>query len=92
MRAKLRLDLEGLSVDSFDTAAPATRPGTVFGEECTCPTNCTCPGCPTCDDTACGQLSCAETCQTCWESCFGGSCYDTCDDTCEWTCNWTCIC
>ena len=75
--AKLRLNLDQLTVDSFDTAQPAQKKGTVFGEQCTCYTNCTCPGCPTCD------ASCNGTCGgTCDASCNGtcaGSCYGTCD-------------
>ena len=80
MRTKLKLNLEELTVDSFDTSRPAPKEGTVFGEQCTCWTNCTCPGCPTCDHTACGQHTCGQ--QTC-----GG---DTCDWSCELTCEWTC--
>ncbi|HEX5869717.1 MAG TPA: hypothetical protein VFY65_04860 [Longimicrobium sp.] len=70
--AKLRLNLDQLTVDSFDTAQPAQKKGTVFGEQCTCYTNCTCPGCPTCVVTECNQASCA----TCGGSC-GGSCFYT---------------
>jgi hypothetical protein len=75
---KLRLNLDQLTVDSFDTAAAVVQRGTVRGEEqCTCPTacntNCTCPGCPTCDYTACGQESCNG---SCFASC-NGSCYFT---------------
>ena len=81
---KLKLNLDQLTVDSFDTAVPAEKKrGTVMGEEqCTCPsacnTNCTCPGCPTCDD------SCASYCQTC-----AG------DYTCDFSLSrdpWACIC
>ena len=56
MRSKLKLELDQLTVDSFQTASNEPRTGTVFGEQCTCPTACTCPGCPSCDDT------CADTC------------------------------
>ncbi len=77
MRTKLRLNLDQLTVDSFDTSTVAAEKGTVFGEQCTCWTNCTCPGCPTCDNTACGQASCEGTCNTCGASCYG-TCYDTC--------------
>jgi hypothetical protein len=73
---KLRMDLEQLVVDTFDTVAPVARKGTVFGEQCTCYTACTCPGCPTCVNTECNQNSCAETCATCDWSC-GGSCMYT---------------
>ena len=93
MRTKLKLHLEDLAVDSFDTSRPAQKEGTVFGEQCTCWTNCTCPGCPTCDNTACGQNTCdascngtcGATCQTCGVSCYQtdcgcdpiGTCWDT---------------
>ncbi|HYW11388.1 MAG TPA: hypothetical protein VE871_05505 [Longimicrobium sp.] len=66
MQTKLKLNLEDLTVDSFDTTRPANKQGTVFGEQCTCYTQCTCPGCPTCD------ASCNGTC--------GGTCANTCDD------------
>jgi hypothetical protein len=79
MRTKLKLNLDQLAVDSFDTTTPAAKAGTVFGEQCTCYTNCTCPGCPTCD------ASCNGTC--------GASCNGTCGDSCDWTCNYTdCAC
>jgi hypothetical protein len=67
---KLKLDLEDLSVESFATTPEARHEGgTVFGQQCTCYTQCTCPGCPTCD------ASCNGTCdQTCDDSCYG-SCY-----------------
>ena len=78
---KLKLQLEDLLVDSFDTTAPQKAKGTVFGEQCTCYTNCTCPGCPTCD------ASCNGTCDA---SC-NGSCA-SCDATCGGTCDWSCGC
>ena len=76
MRTKLKLNLDQLAVDSFDTTRPAARAGTVFGEECTCQTACTCPGCPTCYESCngtCGD-TCAYTCDddTCAYSCDGG--------------------
>ncbi len=73
---KLKLDLEELSVESFATTP--NRPaegGTVFGQQCTCYTQCTCPGCPTCD------ASCNGTC--------GGTCAGTCDASCNGTCGCT---
>ena len=90
---KLKLDLDDLSVESFATT-PESRGdgGTVFGQGCTCYTQCTCPGCPTCDascngtcDASCNgtcgetEVSCLNTCGgfTCDESC--ASCLDTCD-------------
>jgi hypothetical protein len=76
---KLSLDLDQLVVDSFDTAAKAEEKGTVFGEQCTCYTNCTCPGCPTCDHTQCDQNTCQHTCDfSCWGTCYDPSCYQTC--------------
>jgi hypothetical protein len=77
---KLKLQLEDLMVDSFDTTAPQKAKGTVFGEQCTCYTQCTCPGCPTC------YASCNGSCDA---SC-NGTCGDTCDYTCGATCNDTC--
>jgi len=79
MQTKLKLNLDDLTVDSFDTTWPVSKAGTVFGEQCTCYTNCTCPGCPTCD------ASCNNTCATCGEN----TCAQTCEDTCnnDNTCN-----
>lgn len=81
MRGKLMLNLEDLTVDSFDTTTPQKAKGTVFGEQCTCYTQCTCPGCPTC------YASCNGTCgDTC-----AGTCYNTCDDyTCAASCGGGC--
>jgi hypothetical protein len=89
---KLALKLDDLRIDSFETTSRTSGKGTVFGEQCTCWTNCTCPGCPTCDAT-CGGNTCDGTCDcggetnlctfdganTCQGSCAGG---DTCDYTC----------
>jgi len=87
MRGKLTLKLEDLSVDSFDTTVTRKGSGTVYGEQCTCPTACSCPGCPTCDASCNGSCdpSCAATClYTCDDvSCLGGdTCGYTCDDYC----------
>lgn len=76
---KLKLTLESLAVETFDTTAVEKKKGTVYGEQCTCYTVCTCPGCHTCDET------CPATCPwTCDDYSCGGSCpgQDTCDDTC----------
>jgi len=86
---KLRLTLEDLQIDSFSTTPVRRAKGTVYGEQCTCPTACTCPGCPTCDAT-CGG-TCAASCNgTCDASCDGGcGTYDvscggySCDPTCQ---------
>jgi hypothetical protein len=81
---KLKLDLDQLVVDSFRTEPAPRKPGTVFGEQCTCYTNCTCPGCPTCD------ASCNGTCGgTCAASC-NGTCAGTCDASCNGTCDYSC--
>ena len=66
---KLTLTLDDLRVDSFHTSADRHDEGTVFGEQCTCETNCTCPGCPTCD------LTCPWTCErTCANTCGQDTC------------------
>jgi hypothetical protein len=70
---KLRLDLDDLAVDGFQTAAPERGGGTVRGEQGTHYTYCTCafPTCmATCPNTCaqtCDDYSCAESCGgTCW--------------------------
>jgi hypothetical protein len=90
MRGKLTLNLEDLSVESFDTTGTQKAKGTVFGEQCTCYTNCTCPGCPTCDNTCaytCDDATCPA-CPTCAASC-NGTCNCGTNDTYAWTCNAT---
>ena len=84
---KMKLNLEALAVDSFDTTRTAVRDGTVFGEQCTCATNCTCPGCPTCHEscngtcgdscygTCAGQNTCDATCDSCYHTQCANSCY-----------------
>lgn len=85
MQTKLKLNLEDLAVDSFDTTRPAQKQGTVFGEQCTCPTACTCPGCPTCDASCNG--TCGGTCEaSCNGTCAGGTCDASCNGTCAWSC------
>ena len=86
MRPKLTLNVEDLAVVTFDTTTPQKTRGTVFGEQCTCYTQCTCPGCPTCDASCNGtcDASCNGTCagSTCDGTCGG----NTCDDgtSCVW--------
>jgi hypothetical protein len=85
MRGKLKLNLDQLSVDSFDTTATEKPKGTVFGEQCTCYTQCTCPGCPTCDASCNG--TCGATCAaSCYGTCGGASCGATCGYTCDGWC------
>ena len=82
-RKKLRLQLDDRRVHSFSTTSAEKEKGTVFGEQCTCYTNCTCPGCPTC------YASCNGTCAgTCEASC-NGTCAGTCEASCNGTCNAT---
>jgi len=83
MRSKLALNLDQLTVDSFDTSTRREPRGTVYGEQqCTCPTACTCPGCPTCDAT-CDDATCAASCNgTCVASCNGGCGTATCGVSC----------
>lgn len=69
---KLKLKLDELAVDTFDTTPVEKQNGTVYGEQCTCYTVCTCPGCPTCD------VSCNGTCDDAY------TCASTCNG--EWTC------
>lgn len=78
---KLKLVMDDLRVESFETIAAAKEKGTVIGAECTCYSACTCPGCPTCDAT------CPNTCAF---TCDDRTCY-SCDGTCE-TCGATCWC
>jgi hypothetical protein len=68
---KFKLQLDDLRIDSFSTTPAQTPQGTVYGEQCTCRTNCTCPGCPTCDASCNG---------TCYASC-NGTCDAACDET-----------
>ncbi len=87
---KLKLDLEELSVESFATTPEARgESGTVFGQQCTCYTQCTCPGCPTCD------ASCNGTCDASCNGSCDASCNGTCDGTCPasgYTCDVSCDC
>jgi hypothetical protein len=82
---KLRLQLEDLTVASFDTCPAEPKRGTVVGQQCTCVTACTCPGCPTCAGYNTCDASCGGTCDNAWscqESC-GGTCFNSrCIDSC----------
>jgi hypothetical protein len=76
MMSKLKLLLDDLRVDTFDTTAVRMEKGTVFGEQCTCATACTCPGYDTCGASCngtCGGFSCnASNCGD-FPSCVGGT-------------------
>jgi hypothetical protein len=58
---KVKLNLDALKVETFDTTPGERARGTVMGQQdpCTCPTNCTCPGCPTCNGT-CDEFTCGN--------------------------------
>jgi hypothetical protein len=84
---KLKLHLEDLSVESFDTERMEKAKGTVVGEQlCTCAS---CPGQATCDYTCddatcpytCDDNTCVGSCQTCspscWDTCRPRQCYGT---------------
>ncbi|WP_420127810.1 hypothetical protein [Longimicrobium sp.] len=88
---KLKLKLDDLTVDTFQTTSPPKAKGTVFGEQCTCYTQCTCPGCPTCDASCNGtcHASCNGTCVSCAASC-NGTCGDSCGYSCDATCGASC--
>ena len=92
---KLKLRLDDLHVDSFDITVPQKANGTVFGEQCTCYTQCTCPGCPTCDASCNGTCEagtgCGPTCNiSCQNSCVD---YETCFRWTEVSCAYdTCTC
>ena len=89
MRTKLKLNLDELAVDSFDTVGAEKTKGTVFGEQCTCYTNCTCPGCPTCYASCNGTCDASACNGTCDASC-NGTCGASCDYSCGGTCDYSC--
>jgi hypothetical protein len=97
---KLKLDLDALGVDSFDTLGGTKAKGTVLAEQgastyyTLCVGPCaytyddpTCPACPTCAYT-CDDPTCPA-CPTCAESC-NGSCDATCYETCGVSCWGSC--
>lgn len=83
MGPKLKLDLDELQVESFDTAADEQgRRGTVRGNDlCTC--NC-CETDACTAQTACGQATCAVSCNGTCNEWTCGDCYGTVVDA---TCN-----
>jgi hypothetical protein len=88
---KLTLKLDDLLVETFQTTPTQKAKGTVFGEQCTCYTQCTCPGCPTCDASCNGtcDASCNGSCASCAASC-NGTCGASCDYSCGDTCGASC--
>ena len=79
---KLKLQLDELRVDSFETSKVREDKGTVCGAQCTCQTVCTCPGCATCDAScngSCDDFSCHPSGCGDFPSCQGGSCVSACN-------------
>ena len=85
---KIRLQLESLEVDSFDTTARQRAGGTVHvHEQHTWET--VYASCDTCFPTC--PFSCDGSCDSCVNTC-GESCYGTCfEDTCDESCGGTCL-
>jgi hypothetical protein len=68
MHTKIRLKVDELMVDSFTTAYPKEKSGTVHGHQCTC------PGSPTCD-ASCGCATNEYTCTPCTYQ-YDATCYN----------------
>jgi hypothetical protein len=100
---KLKLELDALAVESFETTRAGESEGTVFanqggggitGVSCfqvSCHISCFASCIHTCGQT-CQRLSCGPTCHvaaTCHVSCFA-TCYASCLATCNFTCFGTC--
>jgi hypothetical protein len=82
---KLKLRLDDLSVETFQTAPAENARGTVLGNDDSDPTDGTCGGYATCD------ASCEGSCyNTCNNTCGGGTCDGTCGFTCSMSCYGTC--
>lgn len=85
MRTKLRLNLEALAVESFDTLTGRAPRGTVVAHDSTEPqepnsivNTCECPGasngCGGSAQTYCGYATCGQ------DSCYATHCVDTCNN------------
>jgi hypothetical protein len=80
---KMKLQIDDLMVESFDTAAKReSARGTVQGNENVCCCCCCCPCC--CGG---GTASCGGTCEA---SC-NGTCIASCNGTCDASCGGTCV-
>jgi hypothetical protein len=79
---KLKLDLDQLTVDSFDTDADdGAQRGTVEAHSLRCVS----------PFETCEALSCNYTCGTCNATCAScASCFNTCGNTCGGSCYGTC--
>jgi hypothetical protein len=89
---KLKLHLDELAVESFDTSGVDKEEGTVMAEQCSCNGTCPVTACATCPNTCaytCDDATCPA-CPTCAASCngtcAGATCYDTCGASCWDTC------
>ncbi|HYR10043.1 MAG TPA: hypothetical protein VEQ60_19875 [Longimicrobium sp.] len=81
---KLKLRLDDLRVDSFDTTRPAREKGTVLGQQDTLPNHCYPSYQPSCGVSCTGGTCDGETCPyTCAESCNGSCGPDTCYESCR---------
>lgn len=95
MPSKLKLNLEQLTVDSFDTSAPNGEKGTVFGEQVTTiPTRMRDHTCWESCNGSCETGPCWSVCASCNDTCDGWTCAGpwsdcTCDYLCGRTANWT---
>ncbi len=90
---KMKLDLDSLFVESFDTSSGPAGRGTVRGldswlEPETIAASCDCPPPPT-GPTACGQATCGASCTCPYTdvTCAGSTCWQTCPDSCN-ACGW----
>jgi hypothetical protein len=94
---KLRLHLEDLAVESFDTVrGRQAERGTVHGNDacCCCCCPCCCSGAAscggTCDASACNGScvnTCAASCNGTCASCDASACYGSCAYTCDYSCD-----
>lgn len=104
---KIRLELDTLSVESFDTTGgPAEARGTVHGhlppysyqrycsDGTTCLDTCEFEGCTGTNATDCGTCNATEcgTCNTNCGTCYDASCCPTYCGTCDPYCCCTCSC
>ena len=92
---KLKLDLDALTVETFDTTSPDESQGTIYGNQTgfSCFPH-TCQLCRTIPHTHCGWSCWVSGCNTCgpWATCGQATCAGTCAATCAATCQATCTC
>ena len=97
---KLKLEIESLDVQSFETVDAPPPDGTVFGLSGAV----TCNSCDSCDPTCAGETggwscpgqtcaqSCGGTCPATCNSCAATACGGTCNSCGAATCEYTCVC